>query len=921
MEIKFQLNGTRITVDVPPTQPLLDTLRQDLGLTGTKQGCDHEGECGACTVLVDGKAVRSCLTPTAKVLGLDVLTVEGLGTDEHPHPLQKAFIEKGAVQCGYCIPGMLLAGKALLDKNPRPNRQEIQEALSGNICRCTGYGRIIEAVELAAGWINESSESLPGSSYPQAKIVGGDPRRVDAWDRVSGQTLFAEDITLPDLHYLSVVRCPYHHARLLSLDLEKSRKVSGVKVILTADDIPGENGLGDYSRNEPVLVPVGDTCRMMGAPVALILADSPAAGTAAQAAIQVTFQELPATFSIPEKHSSQEITDENLTEAEVSWGNLSEAFQVADRIVEVNYQTSWQEHAALERETLVGHFDEQDRLTVIGGTHEPHWQQGYIAACLDLPAEQIRVIMPPTGGSFGGKQDPWPFLAVALAVFHSRKPVRLAYSRAESLLASPKRHPYQMSVKIGATTEGSLTGIDSLARINTGGYDGHGQYIVDYALVGSGGPYRYQAVRGRAESIYSNGPKGGQFRGFGTPQSAFALECALDEMAQKLDLDPLQFRLQNSLEDGERSFLGYPIQESMGFVKVLKAIQPDYQKYLAEAVAFNKDQPKNSSLRKGVGFAGMWYRFGKSGSLQVEARAELSEKGEIIIYCSGPDYGQGSGTVMTQIAAEVLGVPRQAVQLVNADTALTPDSGIQGASRTTYFVGGAVARASENLKNSLLATAAEILDCPPQALELEAGGVSCPEISRPEGSSRSISYRELAKEFQRLNLPTIYTGIFDLRDSFPDSSRATYIPLFVTGAQAAEVIVNLETGQVQVPRITAVHDAGKVINPLDARGQVEGAVLMGLGTALMEEYLPGITRGFGDYALPTASSTPEMNVILVEVASFQGPFGAKGLGEAAILPTVPAIINGISRAVGSRIRRLPATPEIILRAIANREDC
>jgi CO/xanthine dehydrogenase Mo-binding subunit len=314
----------------------------------------------------------------------------------------------------------------------------------------------------------------------------------------------------------------------------------------------------------------------------------------------------------------------------------------------------------------------------------------------------------------------------------------------------------------------------------------------------------------------------------------------------------------------------------------------------------------------------MWYRFGKSGSLRIEAHAELTRDGHFVVYCSAPDYGQGTNTAMAQMAAAALGVSRDRVEVVNADTARTPDSGIQGASRATYFVGGAVCRAVDVLKREVLGIGAELLDCPPASLSLVENRLICPqeEATRAlirRGGGLSVTLAEVAEEFDRIGKSRKVPGVFDLSPLFPEETKPEYVPLFVTGADAAEVVVNLRTGEVEVERVVAAHDVGRAINPLDAMGQIEGAVVMGLGTALMEEFIPGQSEGFGDYYLPTTMSMPEIEVILVEVPSFEGPFGAKGLGEAAIVPAAPAIINGISRAVGARVRELPATPERVLR--------
>lgn len=910
MRLTFTLNNQSITLQADPARPLLDVLREDLGMTGTKQGCDHEGECGACTVLLDNIPVRSCLTPVAKVSGREVTTIEGLARNGVLHPLQKAFIHTGAVQCGYCTPGMLLSAKSLLDRDPDPTQEDIKEALAGNLCRCTGYRSIILAVHRAAAEMRGEVDPGPGPGRASPGVIGGSDIRSDSRDKVTGNTRYVGDLSLPDMLHLKVVRSPYHHALLQAINTEPAETVPGVVRILTARDIPGNNDLGDYSRDEPVLTPVGEPLRMNGAPFALVIARSAEAARRGALLVEADFQPLPYSFnledSLPENDYPIDPTRNILTSEEVRWGDFEESMQSSALTLKTEYHTSWQEHAALESEILLGFYDQDRRLTIMGGTHQPHWTRGYVASCLALDEDQVRVIMPPTGGSFGGKQDPWPFTALGLAVFHTGKPVQLAYSRRESFLVSPKRHPYRVTYLLGADREGRLTGIKVDVSANTGGYDGHGQYIANYALTASGGPYRYRAVIASARSVYTNGPKAGQFRGFGAPQSTFALECTLDEMAQQLEMDPIQFRRINTIQQDTTSFLGYPVAESLGYAAVMNAIEPHYREYLTRAGEFNQSSRR---WKMGVGAAGMWYRFGKSGSLKTEARIELTPQGAFRVYCSAPDYGQGINTVMAQLAAETLGVPRERISIINADTALTPDSGIQGASRATYFVGSAVTRACRALKQSILSMAAEMLDCPPDVLVLQQGTVRC------SSDQRSIPLAEIAREMDRVGKKRALSGVFDLSSRFPEEHRPEYIPLFVTGMQAAQVMVDLRTGEVRVLRMAAAHDVGKAINPIDARGQIEGAMIMGLGTALMEEYIPGESNSFRDYYLPTAMSLPDLHVELVEVPSFEGPFGAKGLGEAAILPTAPAIINAISRAVGTRIRRVPATPERVLEAL------
>jgi CO/xanthine dehydrogenase Mo-binding subunit/aerobic-type carbon monoxide dehydrogenase small subunit (CoxS/CutS family) len=918
MCIGFLLNGRPVTVHTDPADNLLHVLRDELGLTGTKQGCDHEGECGACTVLLDGLPVRSCLTPVGKVQGRQVQTIEGLGTPDHLHPLQTAFIEVGAVQCGYCTPGILLAAKALVDRHPAPTQEQIIEAIAGNLCRCTGYGAIVRAIQVAAARIRGGPPPVPDSGYVDDRApVGGSSLRTDSIAKVTGQARYVEDISKPGLLHAKVLRSPYAHAQLRGLSTDEALRQPGVVAILTAADIPGQNGLFDYSRNEPVLTPLGETVKMLGAPVALVAAETSEQAEAALAAMTVDYEPLPHTYDVEEALREGALAlypgGNVLTCETVAHGDLEAAFARSDLVLATTYHTAYQEHAALEREALLGYLDEAGRVTVVGGTHQPHWQQQYLAGLLDVPVDAVRVIMPPTGGSFGGRQDPWPFLATGLVTFHTRQPVRLAYSRHESFVASPKRHPYDVRYRVGARQDGRLTGIHVRIKANTGGYDAHGQYLSNYAVMASGGAYRWQAVDALAQTVYTNGPKSGQFRGFGTPQPTFALECTLDEVCARLDLDPLELRLQNAIDQHTVSFLGYPVAESMGYAEVLKTLRPHYRRAQADAARFNAAANSADSpalLRKGVGLAGMWYRFGKSGSLRVDVHAELAQDGHFVVYCSAPDYGQGTNTVMSQLAAEGLGVPRERIRLVNADTAHTPDSGIQGASRATYWVGNAVQDAVHNLRTEILAVASELMDCHPAHLRLDDTDV----VSGGQPPQR-LDLAEIAREFDRIGQPRRVVGRFDPSPLFPADTRPEYTPHFVTGAHLVELMVDLRTGLVQVTRVVAAHDIGRAINPLDARGQIEGAVVMGLGTALMEEFIPGKTQGFGDYYLPTARSMPEMEVLLVEVPSFHGPLGAKGLGEAAILPTAPAVVNAISRAIGIRIRSLPATPERIRHAI------
>jgi CO/xanthine dehydrogenase Mo-binding subunit len=757
---------------------------------------------------------------------------------------------------------------------------------------------------------NDGSMTTDFSSIPP---IGGSLVRTDSYNKVTGKTEYVEDFKIPGTLHIAVLRSPYHHARLRSLKVDHAARMPGVRRIITWEDIPNVNGFPSYSLEEPVLTPVGDTLRMRAAPIALVVAESLEQAQAALAAMEMELEQLPHTFEMKEalKPGAIHIAgDANvLSKFQVKNGDLDAAFSASDHMVETVFETAFLEHAAMERESLLGMIDEAGRISVIGGTHQPHMQQRLIAEMLGLPMDQIRVIVPPMGGSFGGKQDPWPFTAVGLAAYLLRQPVSLIYSREESFDASPKRHQYHVNCKIGATEAGELTGLEVRIDCNTGGYDGAGRFIPNYAVTAAGGAYRWQAADVSARSVYTNGPKAGQYRGFGTAQSTFALECALDELIEDMRDDPIRFRLRNCLGPKDDSFLGYPLADNLGYSQVLKAIEPAYRLYLQEAQAYNTTH-MNGYLRRGVGLAGMWYRFGKAGSLRIEAQAELAKDGHFVVYCSAPDYGQGTNTVMSQIAADTLGIDRDCVEVVNADTAKVPDSDIQGASRATFFVGGAVQKAMEVLLQSVFGVAAELLDVSADALKLQAGRV----VSQ-DNEADAIPLVDVSREFDRIGKSRRVAGYFDITDAQPKADRPEYFPLFITGAHLADVAVDMETGVTQVLRMTAVHDLGRVVNPLDAAGQIQGAAVMGLGAALHEEYLPGQTTGLSQYLVPVAGSMPEINVIFVEVPSRLGPYGVKGLGEAAMLPATPAMINAVSRAVGRRIHSIPATPERILAVI------
>jgi aldehyde oxidoreductase len=916
--VTFDLNGVSTTIDMDPTRLLLDVLREDLGLTGTKRGCDDEGQCGACTVLLNGRAVRACRTRVEQVAGQSVVTIEGIGSPGHLHPLQQAFIDCGAVQCGFCTPGMILAGKALLDRNPNPTYAEVARALTGHLCRCTGYKRIIQAVLVAARRMDGAG---PGDAPVSGEsVIGGDARRLEAVGRVTGETRFAGDMKMADMLVAKVLRSPHPYARILSIDSQAALELPGVEAVLTAADIPGIKAFSDKwasrtslsaepddGANEPVLAL--DRVRMVGDPVAIAVAVDAATVQAALDKVQITYELLEPVFdarralqaSAPQLHPSG-----NLYEyGEIKVGDPGAAWVDSEVDVAARFSIPSREHAAIEPESALAWYDVDGRVVVFGPTHQPHMRQRQIAEMLAIPVERVRVVAAPQGGSFGSRHHFWLTVAIALPAFLLRRPVRMIYSRREVFEATYKDYPFDLEYRIGATAHGRLTGLWARGYGNAGPYGGAPTAAPFVALCGSG-PYIWQAIDYEVRLAHTNAPNAGPLRGYSMPHGVLGLECSLDELAQALEIDPWELRVKNAANQSTGTCTGQAFDEPFGFKQALQAIKPDWDR----ALVAKRDWDAPGEERYGVGLAAGWYQFGKAGKLQVPAEAELSRDGRFTLYFSAMNSGQGLDTVMNQLAAEELGLPRDMVALVNNDTDATLDSGIYGACKSTYWVGGAIVDATRRLKRALLGTAAGMLGTTPTDLSLSPAGISV------TGGRDGVAFCDIAAAMERQGVPLRYTGVFDLHERYPDAESGTYLGHFSSGVALAEVAVNISTGKTRVVRLVVAQDVGRAVNPIDVQGQIEGGMAMEMGAALMEEYVPGITMDFKRYHIPRVRDMPEMKVIVVEVASHEGPFGAKGVGEAASGHVRAALINAISDAAGVRIRRIPVSPEHLLTALA-----
>ncbi len=898
--IDFILNARPARTAAGPITPLIAILRDELHLTGTKLGCD-DGRCGTCMVLVNGRVARACQTPVGQVAGATVLTIEGLGTPEKLHPLQQAFVEMGATQCGFCTPGMIMAAKAFLDANPRPTRVAMVKALGANYCRCTGYVAIFEAVERAAARLR--GEAVPPPALPLAES-GAEIAKT------TGQAQYGADLWREDMLHLKVVRSPHPHARVLDVDTADALALPGVEAVLTAKDVP-VNRHGRVIQDEAVLA--ADRVRMIGDPVAAVVAVSERLAAEAAAKVRVRYEVLPAVTSPQEalREGAPRLHDGGnlLTHQVIQRGDAEAGLARAHVTAEGFFRTPFNEHAYLEPEAALAYVDEDGRVVIHTGTSHTHMHRLEVSRCLGLPPERVRIIPALLGGHFGGRTDAPMQCILGVAAWRLRRPVRCVFTREESFACTTKRHPFEIRGRVGADRDGRITGLRLDMVADGGAYASAGQYIIVRAGVSGCGPYDLPNVWVGGPTTYTNNPLAGAMRGFGAPQSTFALESLMDELAKRLGMHPIELRLRNALRPGAMLATGFRVGEEMGYVETLEAIRPHYD----AAVRRAREAGKADGVRRGVGVASMWYGIGTTlGEKASYADVELLPSGRVAVLAGATDAGQGSDYLLRRVAAQALDVPLEQVDLVRGDTDLTRDTNSCTGSRVSFYVGNAVRIAGGALRRAILEAASREMEAPPEILDIRDGQV----VAR-DAPGRRLSLRDLAGRLERRNVRLQEGGTYDPETVPLDPATGIGRPYatYASATQMAEVEVNVCTGAVRVLRVVAAHDIGKVLNPVGAQGQVEGAVVMGIGFALKEEFFPGVTRGFADYRIPTTRDAPEVEAIFIERPDPHGPFGAKGLGECAMIPTAPAILNAVADATGARITRLPATRERVLEAL------
>jgi len=916
-QLNIILNNKPIQVEIDPSETLLEVIRNRIGLTGTKQGCG-KGDCGACSVIVDGNVINSCIYPAMKTHRKRVTTIEGIGTLDNPHPIQKAFVDVGAVQCGYCIPGMVISTKSLLDRNPSPSLEEIKEALSGNLCRCTGYVKIIEGVQRAV-------QLLKGKTFPKDRLVdalGARLGRLEGLEKAVGATQYGSDLTKEGILSVKVLRSPHSHARIKWIDTSEAEGLTGVACIITAKDIPGRNLSGIVYKNQPILV--GDKVRYVGDPIAAVAAISEEIAEEAIRKIRVGYEILEPVldpFFGLEEHSPkvhEGNKDGNLfLVRRIQRGDVERALRESYVVAEETFTTPFVEHACLDLEAGIASVDEQDRIVIHSCCQDTHDLQTELANVLALPIDRIRVIQSPTGGGFGGKIDIHVQGVLAVLALKLRKEVKWVYSREESFSASGKRHPFHIRCRTGATREGKLIAVDYEVVGNKGAYGSFGSIAILRAGINCTGPYYFPHVRYVGKLVYTNNPCAGAMRGFGVPQIAIALETQMDILAEQLKIDPFVFRMQNALEPGSELATGRGLTASVGIKACFQALEDFYKMERELIQKMNERRIKEGSPKRyGIGVAGMIYGCGKAGiSDPSEARVELKKTGKVVIYTGACDIGQGSNTTFAQIAASEFGLLMKWIEVVSADTGLTPNSGTTCASRQTYISGNAVKMATCKLKRAIIETAAKELKDKVENVKVGDGILYSKQFP-----DHWVGLDELCYVMEREGIPTDYNAVFDPEViKLDENGQGFPISTYAFGAQVAVVEVDIETGVIKVLKVGAAHDVGRAINPLGVEGQIHGGILMGLGFALQEEFIPGLTKNFKSYAIPTIFDMPEIIAFIVEDPEPTGPFGAKGVGEPTIVPTAPAIINAVYHATGSRIYDLPLTPERVLQTLKSRK--
>lgn len=939
--LSLTVNGQPVSLAPIPGESLADLLRHRLLLTGTKIAC-NESECGSCTVLVDGEPMLSCMYPAARAQGKEILTIEGLAahspevqgssTDERLHPLQRAFIEQGAVQCGFCIPGQIMTAYALLLRNPAPTRPEIRFALKDTLCRCAGYPSIENAILSAAtalrtGQLVEHAQ-VADSVHPH-NLVGRSHIRPDAVEKVNGKAIFTDDLVFPGMLYAKVRRAMVPHAFLTGLAVDKARALPGVVAVLTADDLPAERNHGLVVYDWPVMVGIGERIRYVGDALALVAGQTQEIADHAAELIEANFDPQPVISDpvqarrddVPQIHQSGNL----LKHIKVRKGNVEQGFAESEVVLEHTFHTPITEHAFLEPECSIAVPTPDGRMEIYVGSQIPYQDRTQVARVLGWPEERIRIIGQLMGGGFGGKEDIAGQIHAALLAHKTGLPVKVLFDRHESMLVHPKRHATQIRVRVGATRDGFLRAVETELYGDTGAYASLGDKVMTRATTHSAGPYEVPHVRADCYAMYTNNPPAGAFRGFGVTQSAFAVESMIDMLAEKLSLDPIDLRRKNALRVGSVTNTGQALRESVGLIECIDRVAGEMSRIASTECGLGSDavfsphiHGESPHLVHAWGYAAGYKNTGLGGGAldKAGAEVELFDDGTLQVRSSSAEMGQGLVAVMQMIVAEELSVAADQVRVLVMDTDLTPDGGPTTASRQTYVTGNASRYAAQALRQAISVALAEKYDVPPAQIRFTGGHV--------QANGHSLTFADVAREMKAVGQRPRALFEYEAPETRPLGMGGDMHFAFSFAAQAAEVEVNTRTGEVRVLKVIAANDVGAAVNPLGLQGQVEGGILMGIGNCLTEEFVVEkgriVTDHLARYRIPGIMLTPEITSIIVEHPTADGPYGAKGVGEICTIPTTPAITNAIYHAVGVRVDRLPVDQEMIARALWERQE-
>jgi CO/xanthine dehydrogenase Mo-binding subunit len=740
------------------------------------------------------------------------------------------------------------------------------------------------------------------------KTIGRSIPKIGVKERLRGEPIFSGDLNFKDALVLRVLRSTRAHARIVAIQYERALKIKGVVRVFTERDVPGKNLIGIINKDQPLLA--SGKVRSVGEPIALVAAESESVAQSALNLIEVTYQDLPAAFT-PEdalKPDAPKIHDKGnlLFTRKVKKGDVDAAFKRCAVSVEKTYRTARIEHSYLEPDAGAGYVDENGTLVIYASTQNPHYDHKEVTGLLALEDDRVRIVQAATGGGFGSKLDLNVQGFIGLAMLHLQRPVKMVYSREESFLATAKRHAIEMTLKTAVDGDGKIIALRARITADTGAYGSYGIAVASRVAMHATGPYAVENVDIESRCVYTNTPFCGAMRGFGTPQVAIAHESQMDLLAAKLDMDPLEIRLKNVFKTGSITATGQQLGASVGIGDTLEALKPYYKQAKADWLGA-ETQPWQ---KRGIGLGSMWYGIGNTGVQNPStAKIKIDPGGTVTLYTGCADIGQGSTTVLAQIAAETLGIQPEAIRLFVADTHRTTNAGATSASRQTYISGNAVKEAAEKLADVLLTGAVNKLKVAKSALILEGGFVK--EAANP---GNRVEFAALARRADQKSIPLTWQGYFDPETVPLDPATGQGVPYatYAYASQLALLTVDTLTGEVSVDKIYAAHDVGKAIHPENVKGQICGGVAMGIGFALMEDFIPGQTLSFKDYHIPTAADVPEIVPIIVECAEPTGPFGAKGVGEPALIPTAPAILNALADALGQRIYDLPASLERVL---------